>query len=233
MTTLLFCGDPHGVFGPMVDAALGAAPDGIVFLGDLCPDRPLERELAPLLEAGIPVAWIPGNHDADREDWLDGLARADGLITPGDIHGRVVKIAGVRVAGLGKVFRGRIWHPEVNGGRPRFRSRAEMTAALPHHQRWRKGVPLRHHGTLFHEDVDALRGLRADVLVTHEAPSTHPNGFAFLDGVAAELGVQAVFHGHHHVHYAAGLPGGARVHGVGIRGITALDGDIVLPGGFE
>lgn len=233
MTTLLFCGDPHGVFRPLVETAARLAPDGVVILGDLCPDRPLEAELAPLLEAGVPVAWIPGNHDADREAWIDALAHAAGLITPGDIHGRVVEIAGVRVAGLGKVFRGRVWHPDVNGGRPRFASRAAMTAALPHHQRWRKGVPLRHHGTLFHEDVAALRGQKADVLVTHEAPSTHPGGFALLDKVAADLDARAVFHGHHHKHYTAALPGGIRVHGVGIRGAATLDGTVVLQGGFD
>jgi 3',5'-cyclic AMP phosphodiesterase CpdA len=230
MTTLLFCGDPHGVFRPMVDAAMRLAPDGIVFLGDLCPTRPLERELAPLLEAGVPVAWIPGNHDADRACWLDRLAHAAGLIVPGDIHGRVVTIAGVRVAGLGKVFRGRIWHPAVDGGRPRFPSRADLVAALPPHQRWRQGVPLRHHGTLFHEDADALRREKADVLVMHEAPSTHPCGFSYLDALATDLGVRAVFHGHHHLHYADTLPGGIRVHGVGLRGLTDLDGAVVLEG---
>jgi hypothetical protein len=35
----------------------------------------------------------------------------------------VVEIAGLRVAGLGGVFRGRIWHPEDAGLQPRWRTR--------------------------------------------------------------------------------------------------------------
>ena len=53
-----------------------------------------------------------------------------------------------------------------------------------------------------------------------------------LVAVAADLGVRAIFHGHHHTHYAAHLPGGIRVHGVGIRGAATLDGTVVLQGEF-
>ncbi|NDP63072.1 MAG: hypothetical protein GZ092_10600 [Polaromonas sp.] len=44
----------------------------------------------------------------------------------------------------------------------------------------------------------ALSKLRADILVTHEAPSCHPHGFAALDALARSLRVVRSFHGHHH-----------------------------------
>ena len=40
--------------------------------------------------------------------------------------------------------------------------------------------------------------MRADILVTHETPDYHPNGFAILDTQAQSLGVKVAVHGHHH-----------------------------------
>jgi cytosine/adenosine deaminase-related metal-dependent hydrolase len=46
--------------------------------------------------------------------------------------------------------------------------------------------------------VPALSKLRADILVTHEAPSCHPYGFAAIDALARAMGVVRSFHGHQH-----------------------------------
>ena len=40
--------------------------------------------------------------------------------------------------------------------------------------------------------------LRADVLVCHETPSCHRNGFGAIDDLARDMRVQMVVHGHHH-----------------------------------
>ena len=48
------------------------------------------------------------------------------------------------------------------------------------------------------DDVAALSKLRVDILVTHEAPSCHPHGFAALDELARFMRVVRSFHGHHH-----------------------------------
>lgn len=37
-----------------------------------------------------------------------------------------------------------------------------------------------------------------DILVTHEAPSCHPQGFKAIDDLARAMRVQKAYHGHHH-----------------------------------
>jgi hypothetical protein len=94
-------------------------------------------------------------------------------------------------------------------------------------------MPLRHHSTIFSDEFYDLAKERADVLVTHEAPSCHPNGFQALNELGRSLGVKASFHGHHHdaLDYSSCWERmGFRAYGVGLRGLTRLDGEIVVPG---
>ena len=75
--------------------------------------------------------------------------------------------------------------------------------------------------------------MTADVLVTHEAPSCHPHGHASLDELGRCLGVRWAFHGHHHdqLDYSAMNDRlGFRAFGVGLRGITSLDGEVIVEG---
>jgi len=53
-----------------------------------------------------------------------------------------------------------------------------------------------HRSMIFWDTNSRLWDQRADVLVTHEAPSVHPHGFAAIDVLAKAMGVQATFHGH-------------------------------------
>jgi hypothetical protein len=80
------------------------------------------------------------------------------------------------------------------------------------------------------EDVEALSALRADVLVTHEAPSSHPQGVAALDALARRMGARLVIHGHHHVCYRARAEDGLEVQGVGAGWGIGLDGRPWWPG---
>jgi hypothetical protein len=80
--------------------------------------------------------------------------------------------------------------------------------------RWRDGLPLPMRDAIFPDDVRALRGLRADVLVTHEAPSCHKNGFVGIDNAAKLCRAKLIVHGHHHESYESVLPNGARVIGL-------------------
>ena len=50
----------------------------------------------------------------------------------------------------------------------------------------------------FPDVYDRLKKLQADVLVTHEAPSAHPNGFKVLDELATKINIHTAFHGRHH-----------------------------------
>lgn len=226
---ILFVGDPHGRFEHVLEIVLARRPDAVVFLGDLQAPRPLEQELAAIL--GLTEIWyIPGNHDTDRDtdhDHLFGSALADR-----NLHGRVVTVAGVRIAGLGGVFRGKVWMPP---DAPRFADVAGFIASTPRQERWRGGLPRKHRSTIFPDHVAALADQRADVLVTHEAPSCHSHGFALIDDLARSLGVRLAVHGHHHrdIAYPSDPQLGFRAMSVGLAGITALDGSIVCPGMYD
>ncbi len=80
------------------------------------------------------------------------------------------------------------------------------------------------------EDYDRLASQRADILVTHEAPSSHPAGNAALDALARAMGARLIVHGHHHVCYRAVAPDGLRALGVAAAwGLTA-DGTTLWSG---
>lgn len=64
--------------------------------------------------------------------------------------------------------------------------------------------------------------MRADVLVTHGAPSCHELGFAEIDHVADALGVRLIVHGHHHQDYEAAV-GRIPVVGVGRAALRVVE----------
>lgn len=66
---------------------------------------------------------------------------------------------------------------------------------------------------------------RAQVLVTHEAPSCHAYGWQAIDNLAVRLGVSYVFHGHLHETRIYPRQGTCQVVGVGYRGIVSLETD--------
>ncbi len=209
---VLFAGDPHGNFAPILRACAAHPPGHLVLLGDCDCAAPLPDLLAPALAAGWSVHWILGNHDTETEATFDNLA---GAWPQGDLGGRVRDLAGVRVAGLAGVFRPRVWHP-LECEPPQFRTRAEFRRALRPGEEWRGGLPLWHRDTIFPEDVAALAAQHFDVLVTHEAPSSHRHGFAALDRLAEAGGARLIVHGHHHESYTATLPSGLCVRGLGV-----------------
>ena len=61
-----FCGDPHGSFDHILQAAKEYRPKAMVILGDLQPPAPLHEVLADILPF-VDVWWIPGNHDTDND----------------------------------------------------------------------------------------------------------------------------------------------------------------------
>lgn len=221
---IFVCGDPHGRFQHVIEATQTYLPTAIVLLGDMEAPEPLDALLAPILPL-TQVWWIPGNHDTDSESCHDNLWGS--ALADRNLHGRVVEIAGVRIAGLGGVFRQKIWAPPAPAD---FNSAEDFIRRGGKGNRWREGLPLRHRSTIFPAEYHRLRKLRAEVLVTHEAPSSHRNGFPALDDLASSLGARISFHGHHHEHYETQLDSGTKVIGVGLRGIVDLDGQVVVPG---
>ena len=226
-TSILFFGDVHGHFEHVYDAVDLFSPKAIVLLGDVQPQEPLDEVLEPI--AGKTDIWfIHGNHDTDTDEDYDRLFESS--YKDRNLHGRVVEVAGVRIAGLGGVFRGQIWSPPELCN---YESAKQFTAQCGKGNRWRGGLPRKHRSTIFPDEYLALSRQRADILVTHEAPGVHPNGFAALDELARSMRVAKSFHGHQHDcrDYSAHFDSlGFSAYGVGYCGVMDIDGETVLSG---
>jgi len=236
--SLIFIGDIHQNWHD-VEAGLSTLPTlphAAVLLGDIECDLPLDRVAAPLLDRGIEVYWIHGNHDYDTgpEMWAN-LAEPERnpMTSAGALHGRVVTIAGVRVAGLGGAFLPHVWPAKAQ---PRLHRREQLPARLATSRpdlTPSQAAELMHFlsvTAIWPEDIDALSVQQADVLVTHEAPSSHPEGVSVLDDLARAMGARVIVHGHHHVTSHARAEDGLRVLGVGDTWAVDLDGNVVWRG---
>ncbi len=214
-----FVGDPHGYFDRFMPTIEAGQPDAVVLLGDMDLTRPLDAVLAEWDYDPARVWFVHGNHDADKASYWSRLPAERNL------HGRVTEIAGRRIAGLGGVFRQTIW--SGHAGPNRLFTVEDYLARQP--PRARK-LPVRHRASIFPADIAALTGQQAEILVSHEAPSTHHLGNAALDELGRVLGVSRHFHGHHHFDYEKRLAGGIFVHGVDMGGIQDDEGRVVLAG---
>src|SRR5699024_10924645 len=239
---IYFLGDVHGCTRHVLPVILSQNDNSaaVVFLGDIEAQQPFENEIRPLTSAGIDVWFIHGNHDTDyHASWNHLQASAHR-----NLDGRIVEIQGVRVAGLGGVFRQEVWYPDHNVTDNQNRAVrsyddyiARLQARTPprlHTSVKSTSKALKHRSTIFPDTFDQLADLRADVLVLHEAPSCHRYGFQTLDVLAQSMGVKAVFHGHHHDNpdYSAWEKRlGFRTYGIGFRGITDMHGCTLVPEG--
>lgn len=192
-----FLGDVHGQFKHIANALLDSPlkPRWLVFLGDVeLESKPMREVLEPLRRnlPGVQVAFVHGNHDADTYEHWDRLHDCgDALV----LHGEVQDLDGIRVAGLGGNFLGRIWSPPAE---PIFHDKQAAIDRGPYQWRGGQRPNPKLHGAIYPEDVAYLARQRADILVTHEAPSCHHYGFAALDELARSMRVVRSFHGHHH-----------------------------------
>lgn len=227
---ILLYGDPHGDFRPLIDAVEQHAPKAVILLGDLQPARPLDIELETIL-ADTGVWFIHGNHDTDSEQDYDNVFESG--LRDRNLDGRVVEIAGHRVAGLGGVFRGKVWLPPAE---PVHHSANDYVAHMGKGNRWRGGLPLKQRSTIFPATYEALKHQKADLLVTHEAPGCHAFGFAPLDVLARTMGVKRLFHGHQHEtrdYQSHRDVLGFSAFGVGQRGLRDQDGAVIRLGDGE
>jgi predicted phosphodiesterase len=212
---ILFAADAHGQFAPIIDAAEKAS--AIILLGDQEPEYDLVEELGP--DVAEKTWWIYGNHDSDDPIFV----RHHESMAERNLHCRVVDIEGIKVTGLGGTFSpeildvdystplsmvGQIWpmlsrHLKMNTGEPRIPTAIDLT-------------------TIFAEDLMHLSRIagteKIDILVSHEAPESHPRGYQIIGDLARALGVQMLVHGHHHERYDAIIDGDIKVVGVGLLG---------------
>jgi hypothetical protein len=145
----------------------------------------------------------------------------------------VLEIDGVRIAGLGGTFRPRVWSPPSS---PNLRYRRQLAgdlASLGPGYGPKQRAALAHSlstAAIWPEDVDALASQKADVLVTHEAPSSHPAGSAAIDELARTMGARMIVHGHHHVAYCARARDGLAVLGVASAWGASITGAVLWMG---
>jgi predicted phosphodiesterase len=236
--TIVFIGDIHRMWDRVERglARLPELPKAAVLLGDVQCDSPLDVVAAPLLSRGIAVHWIFGNHDNDGgpEMWHFLSAPQHNPITAArSLHASVAVVEGVRIAGLGGTFRPRIWEPPVP---PRLHRRADLPDDV---RQMGRGWRPEHIDALVHslgttaiwpEDYQYLAHQQADILVTHEAPSSHPAGSAALDVLARAMGARLIVHGHHHVNYRATAEDGLRALGVAAAWGATASGDVLWEG---
>jgi len=234
---IYFLGDVHGNFDHILpalqsDVSADGKPKTVIFLGDIEAQQPFEAEIAPLIDAGIDVWFIHGNHDTDTpQNWANLLPSWHR-----NLHGRIVTIEGLRVAGLGGVFRGKIWRPPEDARHTSYAALEASEKYLPRAKARSNERALKHSSTIFPDIYKALAVQRADILVTHEAPSCHCMGFEAINGLAQSLRVQAMFHGHHHdcLNYRAWDESlGFKAYGVGFCGIMDMHGGKLLAGDFD
>lgn len=219
---VLICGDPHGEFGPLIESIHRHRPEAVVLAGDIQAKRPLDEELASILPL-TQVWWIPGNHDTDSDADYDNLFGSG--LADRNLDGRVVTIAGLRIAGLGGIFRGQVWMPPEP---LRVESASDYLAQCGKGNYWRGGLPRRHRSTIFPQTYNALSSQHADVLVSHEAPACHPHGFEAIDTLIEAMGVKRAFHGHHHESTVYPNAGPCRFFGLGACAVATIDGDYLL-----
>lgn len=236
--TVVFIGDIHQQWTMVARglAALEQLPRAAVLLGDIQCERPLDELAAPLLDRGIAVHWIFGNHDNDGgpEMWANMTdLTLNPRTAPGALHGRVTEIEGLRIAGLGGTFRPRVWEPPEP---PRLHGREHLPEDVAQMGRgWRP----EHIAALVHslgstaiwpEDYHDLAGQQADILVTHEAPASHPAGNPALDALARAMGAKLIVHGHHHVTYRAVAEDGLCAMGVASAWAATAAGEVLWQG---
>jgi len=212
---IIFYGDPHKNFEPLFQAVENHHPEAVIIVGDFELDKPLDVVLSPILNR-VKLYYIHGNHDTDTNSYFNNLFNS--RLASRNISGKVVEIAGIRVAALGGVFRGKIWSPPqdiVWHDRETY-MRFQPSSVKKESQKF-GGLPRTHNSTIWPGDYEALAKESADILVVHEAPTSMKFGFEAIDDLAFSLGVSHVFHGHHHQQYQDVLTRGDEV--VTVEGI--------------
>ena len=191
---ILFYADIHGYFHDFIKVynEYKDLVDTVILLGDQCPDEPLDNIFSRI---DCSVFFVLGNHDSDRQRWLTNHFP----VWNNHIHCRIVESAGhIKIAGLSGVFREDIWIPTQQYP-PYFPTREQYryyfkarSKKNPNFWLIDNYLPKKHWSTIFPEDIDRLLELEADILVCHEAPSSHEYGFEVVDEIAEAMGLASL-----------------------------------------
>jgi len=218
---ILFAGDPHGNFKPLIAAVHQHKPEAVVLLGDYDLDTPLENSLQEIIGL-TEVWWIAGNHDFETPDKHHNLFHS--ALADKGLHLKVTTVAGIRIAGLGGIFLGRVWYPPQA---PKWANKQQYLDAQRVHIKHGDDMPLKYQCAIWHDEFQALGELKADILVTHEAPGSHKHGFPVIGELASAMGVKHIFHGHLHENYAKVIKHNIQVFGVANAAVADLAGNTI------
>ena len=211
---VFFVGDLHGRFDDILDKLLTHKADAAVFLGDFFDKdfdsgvlEKLRRLFCEIQENEIQLRYIYGNHDHPS---VETAYFFENEFSELNINAKVETIGrhGLRVAGLGGVFRGKVWYPKDELTDYRYYSSEELLRATPKNEFVNGGLPLRQRSTIMPNDYFSLNQFEADVLVSHEAPKYFDSGFVAMDHLASNLGAKLIVHGHHHLDQMASIANG-------------------------
>lgn len=215
---ILFAGDPHGNFDSIIRAVLQYSPEAVVMLGDYSLQQTLDVYLAPIADL-TQIWWIHGNHDVATQTEYTHLFESG--YSHNSLHLQVREVAGLRIAGLGGIFMARNWYPP---SRSNWHSREHWLQAQSSAVK-RLGMPLKLWHSIWQHEVEQMQAtIKADILVTHEAPSCHRYGFAAIDELAGAIGAKHIFHGHQHEYYNNKVPHAIAVTGVANASVVNLLG---------
>jgi predicted phosphodiesterase len=215
---ILFAGDPHGNFQPLITAVQIHKPQAVVLLGDYELTQPLDIQLKEIINL-TDIWWIAGNHDFQTPRYYHNLFHS--RLARNHLHLNVVTIAGLRIVGLSGIFLGRVWYPPQE---PKWLNRKDYLAHQMNNNLLDNVLPLKYQSAIWYDEIEALKKLKADILVTHEAPRSHIHGFHVISELAGALGVKHVFHGHLHENYASIIKRNIRVCGVANETVVNLAG---------
>ncbi|MGZ8153544.1 MAG: metallophosphoesterase family protein [Methylovulum sp.] len=216
---ILFAGDPHGDFQAIIAAVHKHKPEAVVLLGDYDLDRPLEKCLQEIIDL-TEIWWIAGNHDFQSPCKYNNLFNS--ALADKGLHLKVTEIAGLRVAGLGGIFLGRVWYPPQE---PKWSDKQHYLRSQSATNR-QPGLSLKYQSAIWHNEFQALKTLKADILVTHEAPGSHRHGFSVIGDLATAMGVKHIFHGHLHENYSRTIKNNIQVYGVANSAVSDLQGNL-------
>ena len=217
---ILFAGDPHGNFKPLISAVHQHKPEAVVLLGDYDLETPLEKSLQEIVGL-TEIWWIAGNHDFETPEKHRNLFHS--ALADKGLHLKVVDVAGIRIAGLGGIFLGRVWYPPHP---PKWANKQQYINAQRIHIR-NGELPLKYQCAIWHDEFHALAQLKADILVTHEAPGSHRHGFSAIGELGLAMGARHIFHGHLHENYSKVIKRNIQVSGVANSAVADLAGNTV------
>jgi len=217
---ILFAGDPHGNFEAVISAVRRHKPEAIVMLGDYDLDKPLETYLAEILDM-TEILWIAGNHDFETPNKYQNLFHS--ALAHQCLHLKVTEVAGLRIAGLGGIFLGRVWYPPQP---PKWQNKQHYLNQQCAHIK-NAEISLKYRSAIWHDEFEALKKIKADILVTHEAPGSHRHGFSVIGELAAIMGAKQIFHGHLHENYTRTIKQQIKVCGVANRAVANLRGHVL------